>query len=146
MMDLLVLLTRFRGRTNRLGFWIGALITGVATGLLLMAVQWLLRPVAGPAAVLVIAVMCWPLAAVFAKRLHDRNRRAAPWIAVLLAPNILRRFVELGLFGGPWTGPAWWMLVGASAVTSVWILVDLGLMPGTDRLNAWGPPPDRLSN
>ncbi len=142
-MDMTGMLTRFDGRIGRLGFWAGALVTGLATGLLMMAAQWLTRPTDGPqvATAAVLLAMCWPLSAVFAKRLHDRGRPGAPWIVILLAPNILRRFVELGFAAGLATGTANWLLIGASAVTSVWTLVDLGLMPGTPGANAYGPAP-----
>jgi uncharacterized membrane protein YhaH (DUF805 family) len=124
-MDWQWLFTSFEGRINRAKFWAGSialwlmsLITNVVISTLFGAqyAQGEIFPVMGPVAWLIWLAITLALAyaslAVWAKRWHDRDK-SGWWSLIILVP-----------------------FLGA-----VWILVELGCLPGTEGPNRFGPDP-----
>ena len=61
---------------------------------------------------LVSLLMLWPLLAISIKRFHDRDKSG------------------------------WWVLIGLIPVIGwIWLLIELGFLPGTDGPNQYGPDP-----
>ncbi len=128
------LIFSFNGRINRAQWWLGVLV--------LFVVQWVLWFVLGsifglaalenidpndPAAVVVlmqqmsammvpmsilVLLMIYPSLAVHTKRWHDRNK-SGWWSLIMLVP-----------------------MIGA-----IWMLIELGILRGTDGENRYGPDP-----
>lgn len=114
------------GRINRAKFWLGAVI--------LLVAQWIFMLVAGllfgggmmdagdpsqppsMAALLplliIILLFLWPSICLYAKRWHDRDK-SGWWTLIILVP-----------------------IVG-----SIWMLVECGLLAGTDGPNRFGNDP-----
>ncbi len=112
------------GRIGRGKFWLGLLgliianlvLTFVLTLSGLMSVD----PVTGAPVgtgywiglLVLLAVMIWPSICVYAKRFHDRDKSA------------------------------WWMLISFIPIVGViWLLIECGLLQGTDGPNRFGPDP-----
>ena len=71
-----------------------------------------------------------------AKRLHDRNK-SGHWLWLYLGmPQVL---VILAISAGS-SGPAALILMALLAI-AIWVVVDLGLLPGTRGENRFGPDP-----
>lgn len=89
-------------------------------------------PVPGTLALLAL----WCLAAVHAKRLHDRDR-SAWW---LLAPLFLLAFCALLARGEP---PRYLLAAGAliTLVPTIWLIAEAGFRPGSEGENRFGPVP-----
>lgn len=128
------LFLKFGGRINRAKWWLGLLVLFVVQ----MVLWFILGSVFGltamgsfdpndPAAAeammsqmsammvpmgILILVMIYPSLAVYTKRWHDRNK-SGWWSLIMIIP-----------------------VVGA-----IWILVELGIMRGTDGENRYGPDP-----
>jgi uncharacterized membrane protein YhaH (DUF805 family) len=144
----------FRGRLNRKPYWIAtielmiaALI--VASGVAIVfnvtgqapTAQELLR-VAHPWLTGFTLLLAYPAAAVFAKRLHDRNKTG--WLAALLIVPMLV---------GTWLDPSGSVMqtplihsiyLAASTMTiivGIWFLIELGFMRGTPGDNRYGRDP-----
>jgi uncharacterized membrane protein YhaH (DUF805 family) len=112
----------FKGRLRRLDYW---LYSAVVFGLLILATA---IPAAflgvdfadktDPRGVLIqgfgaIALM-WPNLAVCAKRAHDRSQSG------------------------------WWVLLSfLPVIGNIWMIVNLGIMRGTEGVNKYGPEPER---
>jgi len=124
----------FNGRINRAKWWLGFLVL-----LVVQIVLWLIlstffglaamgsfdpnNPAAADAMVeqmsgmvipivILFGVMLYPALALYTKRWHDRNK-SGWWSLIMLVP-----------------------MVGA-----IWILVELGIMRGTEGNNKYGPDP-----
>jgi uncharacterized membrane protein YhaH (DUF805 family) len=113
------------GRISRGPWWL-------ADGLLL-ALSAVYETVAGPAVKLASFWLVYPALLFFAtcvcsKRLHDRGRSG--WWAALV----------LGGFLAVWPMPRAASAIVAAPVL-VWTLVELGLMPGEQGANRFGPSP-----
>lgn len=121
----------FNGRINRAKWWLGILILWVAQ----MVVMFILSAVFGvsmsasystndPEAMqaaaltamipilIVMLVFLYPALALYTKRWHDRNK-SGWWTLILFIP-----------------------IVGA-----IWMIVELGILKGTDGDNRFGPDP-----
>lgn len=99
----------FHGRIPRGDFLLGSLLLGLAFVLLFL----LLDRVAGHGATLLLYLpFFWALAALLAKRLHDRGKSPL-WLLILLVP----------LFG------------------PLWIALELFAFPGTAAENRYGADP-----
>ena len=128
------LLFSFKGRINRAKWWLGVLILFVVQmvlwfvlaavfGLSSMGAMDSSDPAAMEAAMqqmstmmipvgILVLVMLYPALAVYTKRWHDRNK-SGWWSLIILIP-----------------------IVG-----SIWFLVELGILRGTDGDNRYGPDP-----
>lgn len=142
------LFTSFEGRISRKQFWLGLLaMIGVA-----LVIVLLLRPGEKMQALFGLLFL-YPMGALMAKRLHDRNKPTMPWLAIYLAPSaLLNLMLLLGIGFTPVmmsgqqvlmpTMPT--MIIGfISFIIGVWALIDLGILKGTDGDNAYGPDPVR---
>ncbi len=141
------LMTPARGRIDRKTFWIAAtagvvltvglfLISAYAIGALLGVTDPAM--VAGPV-VIGLGIWAWSTAVAGGKRLHDRNR-SAWWMAIPIAWQFLVAWAMIAKFGGrdlDIIGTT--MLLGSPI--ALWVLVDLGIMPGTPGPNRYGPDP-----
>lgn len=71
------------------------------------------------------------------KRLHDRNK-SAWWVLLFLwAPGALDRLGNQLTDGSA----LWWLLALITAAISLWGLIELGFLRGTDGDNEYGPDP-----
>jgi uncharacterized membrane protein YhaH (DUF805 family) len=127
--------TSFEGRISRKTFWLAFLVLLVVSWILqfiafaifggsVMAIDPNMSPEAQAEAMesaisglwlplgLVILLTLWPSLAVYTKRWHDRNK-SGWWSLILFVP-----------------------IIG-----SIWMLVELGFLRGTDGTNTFGPDP-----
>ena len=151
-MTLQKILFSFEGRIGRRIYWLATLALFVAM-LVLTFAPFLLDSEA--AAVLLLAltsqlvwlVSLWPMLAVGAKRLHDRNRNGW-WLLVfwLLPFALVVGGFSIALFDDPRTGRSGdfstgVILVLASLPPALWGIVELGILPGTMGPNRYGADP-----
>ncbi|MEO1158896.1 MAG: DUF805 domain-containing protein [Pseudomonadota bacterium] len=111
------------GRIGRGKFWIGILALMVAAFVLsfllgmigLMSVDETGMPAGAGywiGLLILMAVTIWPSICIYGKRFHDRDKSA------------------------------WWMLIGlVPIVGGIWLLVECGLLQGTEGPNRFGPDP-----
>lgn len=128
-----------QGRMGRGGFWICTFALGMAAALLGIGLTSLLREMtanAWPIWVLPLAfqlLIVWPTFAITVKRGHDRERSALWTLGVNIAGHLIPNLL---LTTGRMEGAFWvWAVIG------IYILVDYGLLPGTQGSNRYGPPP-----
>ena len=103
------LLLSFRGRIPRSTFWWSLVGLGLVFIVLLVVLE---RTFGRTASLILYPPFFWALAAVATKRLHDRGKRPA-WFLLLLIPIL---------------GP-------------LWLFIELGLLRGTRGENQYGPDP-----
>jgi uncharacterized membrane protein YhaH (DUF805 family) len=148
-MNIFHVLFSFKGRINRGQFWLGQLFPIVAVILTLVAmsgallaafaqaqaaqegtVGTLIGALAGIGiwTLLLVILLVWTGLAITIKRLHDRNKSAI-WILVLYAPSLL------SIVTIPLSSSLSAVFSFLSLVTSVWWLVELGFLPGTEGPN-----------
>jgi len=88
----------------------------------------------------------WPTICLMAKRWHDRNRPG--WLAAL-GPAVYLPQVALVHFGGLASGFAPQFATGVAQAVwsfvvlaySLWVLIDCGILDGTQGQNKYGPSP-----
>ena len=151
-MKLQKILFSFEGRIGRGTYWLAILALIVAVVVLTFA-PFLLNSEA--AAVLLLALTSqfiwllslWPMLAVGAKRLHDRNKNGW-WLLVfwLLPFALVVGGFSIALFDDPRTGRSGdfstsVILVLASLPPALWGIVELGILPGTRGPNLYGADP-----
>ncbi len=150
-MDFKYLLTEFDGRIPRSQFWIGVVCL-VVVSLVLSFILGAVLPMA-VASLIGTLIILYPAAAVYAKRLHDRNKPTTPWLYILIGPALLYAlmsatgigFSEMSVPGEdpvmvP-SGPIGWLLSLAVMVVGIWALVELGILKGTTGANEFGADP-----
>jgi len=148
-MKLQKILFSFEGRIGRGVYWLAILALIVAVLVLTLA-PFLLN--SEEAAVLMLALTSqfiwllslWPILAVGAKRLHDRNKNGW-WLLVfwLLPFALVVGGFSIALFDDPRTGRSGdfstgVILVLASLPPALWGIVELGILPGTMGPNRYG--------
>lgn len=112
-MDWNHLFLSFQGRISRQPFWIGVLcLIAVGVVIQLIIASLFAEGTGATLGSLVSLALIYPSLAVYAKRCHDRSK-SAWWLLLLLIP-----------------------LVGL-----IWLIVDLGILPGTPGPNQYGPDP-----
>ena len=151
-MKLQKILFSFGGRIGRRIYWQAILALIVAVPVLTVA-PFLLN--GEKAAVLMLALTSqfvwllslWPILAVGAKRLHDRNKNGW-WLLVfwLLPFALFCGGFSIVLFDDPRTGRSGdfstgLTLVLASLLPALWGIVELGILPGTKGPNRYGDDP-----
>jgi uncharacterized membrane protein YhaH (DUF805 family) len=151
-MKLQKILFSFEGRIGRGTYWLAILALIVAV-LVLTFAPFLLNSEA--VAVLLLAVTSqfvwllslWPILAVGAKRLHDRNKNGW-WLLVfwLLPFALVVVGFGIALYDDPRTGRSGdfstgSILVLASLAPALWGIVELGILPGTRGPNLYGADP-----
>ncbi len=99
------------GRVNRSQFWL-FLLCYFTILVLLVSFENVNAEEPGFLTVLFVLAAIWPNLMLQIKRWHDRDKSG------------------------------WWVLVGLIPVIgSIWILIENGLLPGTEGANRFGPPP-----
>jgi len=157
-MDLKWLLFGFRGRIQRLYFWVTFLVVEFVTGMLSTTIQFVAQfhgmgefnphikqfEPTGPLLIadfVVAFVNLWIIFALSVKRLHDRDRTGW-WLAVKY-PAIL---VALGLVWAtvgerePLSTVAVFTVIAAAGLV-LWLFVEIGCLSGTKGPNRYGPDP-----
>ncbi|HKU71128.1 MAG TPA: DUF805 domain-containing protein [Burkholderiales bacterium] len=115
--DLTALLFSFRGRINRKPYW--KCLCGVFFADMILSI--LMYPfdefVQGAAQFGFMAGALWPLLALQTKRWHDRDKSA------------------------------WWLLVNFIPYIGIlWVIIECGVLRGTEGANRFGPDPLGLAN
>jgi uncharacterized membrane protein YhaH (DUF805 family) len=164
------LFTGFKGRISRKSFWLGSLVVLIVQLLAIFLIAKILGyqafPMPGetdPAAYMTIhrqfsitsalatLLVAWPSTAVLLKRLHDRNRSIA-WLLFYWVPSICYSLINLADLGmhpvalsnGHIIGfptPLGGIALLASLAVSVFGLIDMGLLKGTEGPNQFGDDP-----
>lgn len=123
-----------KGRICRSQYWLG--MAGVAAAFGIAMALAFLTPIAYAAAPLIIlAVVGLYILAI--KRLHDRNRSGWWTLVFLWAPGVLDRISDKI----PEDSALWWVLVLTAAALSLWGLIELGFLRGTEGDNDYGADP-----
>jgi uncharacterized membrane protein YhaH (DUF805 family) len=129
-----MLVFSFRGRINRMPYWLvslGMLIVMAAVFALVGISSVLQSPML---LLLLLIPSIWIGVALAVKRLHDRNKSAWWLVIFYLLPGILEGM-------GGFAGDAAIVLLIASLALSIWALVELGFLRGTAGPNDYGPDP-----
>ena len=146
--DARFLFLSFEGRIGRFVFW-GGLAVVLAAALLVQAgVVWFFGASGELPLGLVLlsfpfyVALLWPLAALGAKRFHDRGRPG--WLgAVALGPPYLQTIADtlrLTETSEGATGLGLTLSV-LTLLCLLWAIIDLGFLGGEDETNRFGPPP-----
>ncbi|MGD9868971.1 MAG: DUF805 domain-containing protein [Hyphomicrobiales bacterium] len=142
-MDWRHLFLGFKGRIGRQQYWAATVIIVAASMMLGFAGSALLvlASTAGRAGlvfvtVLLLAAVIYPAAAVTVKRLHDREMSAWWLIPFSILPTIFHVWGDI-IGGEDRIVP----VSVLSAICSVWAIVELGFLKGTDGPNAYGTDP-----
>jgi uncharacterized membrane protein YhaH (DUF805 family) len=147
----------FNGRINRLQYWLGNVVTGVAGFVCLMLAALIAGPAEGekidPGAqalktMLVMAPVwagtAWMSLALQVKRFHDRGRSGYFALAPLVPMVVIFTSVSGGVLAD---APAeqvvpgtllWFFILGC---INLWFLIDLGTLGGSREANRFGDPP-----
>jgi uncharacterized membrane protein YhaH (DUF805 family) len=159
---LIWLLFSFKGRIQRLYWWLTSLVVGAVAGMVSSTIASVAQSfgfgfidpdtnafeLSVPLSVLlsVVGVLnVWVNYALSAKRLHDRNRSGwwllAPTVTLVIA--IAFAFVTLSRPEGQ-RGP--WNTIGIIFVLvtfalGVWLVLEIGFLRGTQGPNRYGPDP-----
>jgi uncharacterized membrane protein YhaH (DUF805 family) len=138
----------FEGRISRGPFWLGLLFVIAVTVavLLILGVPFFpetMEPFPARVRDFVIQLIAmYPIAAIFVKRLHDRDY-PAKYAAWLFGPFLVSLVTDLmGITGDP--GNLTWLdyaLAGVIVLIGLAFLIDLGFRRGTVGENRFGPDP-----
>jgi uncharacterized membrane protein YhaH (DUF805 family) len=136
------LLFGYEGRIGRLYYWLGLMAAWAITGLFAAFAE---DATAGTgdigryvAFVVIVGTLVWIHSAVTVKRLHDRGR-SAWWYALYgLAPPAL--FVAATYFYTKNVLELASILFVLSIAGLIWVIVELGVLPGPAHPNRYGPP------
>lgn len=132
----------FTGRIPRKHYWIAslaviaAIIVAAAIGFALM--EYGLGTVTAfalPGVIIAIAVVS--SFSIGLRRLHDRNKS---WIW-LIPFYILPAVLDPQWFGFSTTSTLYWVMTVVSFGLSIWALLELGILKGTDGQNTYGDNP-----
>jgi uncharacterized membrane protein YhaH (DUF805 family) len=146
------ILFSFEGRIGRGTYWLAILALIVAV-LVVTVAPFLLDSEAAAVLMLALAsqfiwlLSLWPMLAVGAKRLHDRNKNGW-WLLVfwLLPFALFCGGFSIVFFDDPRTGRSGDFSTGlivvlASLPPALWGIVELGILPGTKGPNLYGADP-----
>jgi uncharacterized membrane protein YhaH (DUF805 family) len=133
-MDWRSLFFSFSGRINRAKFWIAWLVLMIAFVIAFLLAATTMSTIMWSLAIVVFVAVTFCGLAVGAKRLHDRDR-SAWWLALFyLGPGLLQAMGEA--MGGIGV-----IFLVVSIGISIWALVALGFLRGTEGPNRFGPDP-----
>jgi uncharacterized membrane protein YhaH (DUF805 family) len=142
-MDLIYLLTSRDGRINRAKYWIGAVVLTLAsmlgTGLAVAAFG--VSDTSVRLTVLIAFLLVYPTYALMAKRFQDRDKPG--WTALYaLVPIYGINFMQtFGSIGKAEPGMVSTLLDLVIVGLSLWLLIELGILKGTQGPNRFGPDP-----
>jgi uncharacterized membrane protein YhaH (DUF805 family) len=150
----------FKGRIQRMYWWITSLVVLVVSGMLSQSLEFWAQEMgsgaidtgtgdfepSGSFAIgmgLIAIFNMWINFAVGAKRLHDRNRSGWwllwPTLAMILAIILL----VIGLAEPEAERAKWFVFAGAAGVVAIalgiWLFIELGFLKGTHGPNRFGP-------
>jgi uncharacterized membrane protein YhaH (DUF805 family) len=150
------LLFSFKGRIQRLYWWLASLVVGAVAGMISSTVESVAQSFGfgfidpethafEPAVLLSVLLSVRINYALTAKRLHDRNRSGwwllAPTVTLVMA--IAFAFVTLSPPEGqrePWNTIGI-IFVFATVAIGVWLFLRIGFLRGTQGPNRFGPDP-----
>jgi uncharacterized membrane protein YhaH (DUF805 family) len=135
------LMFAYRGRIGRIYFWLGLMATSGIAGFIAAIVEGTFTGVGEIGRFLSVAVIAglvvWMHSAVIVKRLHDRDHSGWWYLFYGIAPPfVFFSAIQLHSVGQLEAASILYVL---SAVALVWVVVELGLMPGTPGKNRFGP-------
>jgi uncharacterized membrane protein YhaH (DUF805 family) len=154
------LLFSFKGRIQRLYWWVATIAVGAVAGMATTLLEYGARssgafvPDPGsnqiaPTGVFGVAVTAvglanlWINLALSVKRLHDRDRTGA-WVFLQILLVSLAVIMVVVAIAAPKDGP-WVILAGLTGIVafafSVWLFVELGFLRGTQGQNRFGADP-----
>ena len=142
-MDWTFLFFSLDGRINRAKYWIGSLLIG-ATGIgAMLLIVWAvgLSDASVKFAIALALALMYPTYAVMAKRFQDRNKPGA--LALFgIVPLILSNLLyTLGVFDAATPTTLSQVFDLALVGISIWLLIDLGILKGTQGPNRYGADP-----
>jgi uncharacterized membrane protein YhaH (DUF805 family) len=145
-MSIISALFGFNGRIKRGQYWLGMILMPIVLGLILGVYTAFVGATFSPELVknlepgspelqqllpllipffVAIVVMVWIAAALYTKRLHDRNKGAV-WLLAIYVPNILTLVFP----------PAFIFAI----ISAIWAFIELGCLPGTAGPNRFDGP------
>lgn len=144
-MSLLQLFFGFKGRIGRLQFWMAGLVQFVAFVSLVwftvvnvfMSGQLSQMTAAALFLLLGLVVLIWSGSAIYTKRLHDRNKGAI-WLLAVYVPAMLPT-VAFSMGDSAPISPTLASIL--SIISTLWILIELGCLRGTDGPNRFDTTP-----
>ncbi|WP_105902848.1 DUF805 domain-containing protein [Vibrio gangliei] len=130
----------FQGRISRQRFWMWNLFYYlVMLGVVGVAAQNMFASYTGVVIFIVSAALLWPDLAVTAKRWHDRNK--SNWWLLMHIPLLIGRIMT-PTAGMEAAQPIWQTGMSVLAlVCGIWMLVECGLLKGSQGDNRYGPEP-----
>lgn len=154
-MDFRYLLTSFDGRISRKHWWIGLacliILSFALIFILGILLGWLLPT--SLISLLGTLIVMYPAAALYTKRLHDRNKSMSPWLWIFLLPSLIYvlfstlgiGFSEMEVPGEPTvmmpSGVLGFLISMSVAIAGIWALVELGFLKGSSGENDYGADP-----
>ncbi len=132
------------GRIHRQDFWTGALSVVLVLVIAFVAVSRTVGATSTGQLVLFIVefVLAYPLYAVMAKRFQDRGRPGLYAIAAVGIPIAVSFVSLLGFAGAEADASLLGQILGyLDLVVFFWVLIDLGISPGTPGRNQFGSDP-----
>lgn len=141
-MDWRYLFLSFEGRISRKYFWLGNIGMGIALILIININLWLNETLGLALIIVAYLISLYPTAALMVKRLHDRNRTGW-WAALVMGLGIAFNILQFaGLAGQPEQPNMLDVVVFvASAIVTIWLVIELGFLKGTQGPNRFGPDP-----
>ena len=144
-MDWTFLFFGLDGRINRAKYWLGSLLIGAGGIGTMLLIVWAvgLSDAAVKLAIAAALALMYPIYAVMAKRFQDRNRPGALaliGIVPLILSNLLYTF---DVFDAETPTMASQLFDLALVGISIWLLIDLGILKGTQGPNRYGADPLR---
>jgi uncharacterized membrane protein YhaH (DUF805 family) len=159
-MNLGPLLFSFKGRIQRLYWWVATIAVGAVAGIATTLLEYFARSsgdfipdpgsgeiaptgIFGAAITAIGLANLWINLALSVKRLHDRDRTGA-WVFLQILLVFLAVIMIVVALAVPKDG-RWVMLAGLTGAVafafSVWLFVELGFLRGTQGPNRFGPDP-----
>lgn len=138
-MDRIAPFFSFRGRVGRREYWLTVIVSWVvlfAAGTLAAVLGGFGLIVAVP----LFGLVLWATLAILVRRLHDRGR-SGWWLLLMLGPVLTLSFLGAAASTADKDAGAFFQLL--SFPFSLWILIDLGCLPGKPGVNRFGPPLSR---
>lgn len=157
-MDFFHLLFGFNGRITRVQYWLGNVVAGICGATLLFALGAIFTPAVtdpkappeapGAMAAFIFAgvmfLMSWCGLALQVKRFHDRGRSGYWAMAPLVPVTMIVVTIASNIAAGapahiavaqviPW--------LGVMMLINLWLLIDLGMLPGTSGPNKYDHTP-----